>query len=972
MRKWLVKDSILHFPGMTCKVKANVGRGSNALVYLGEYEDQLSPGQFHEVLIKELFPLHPQGAIYRNPKGHICIAPEGEALYQLHRNSFERGNNIHLELLKKNPSMVGSNINTFLENGTLYTLMGCSGSLPFDIAMREEGLTLRKITKRMCYILDALQVFHESELLHLDVSPDNILVIPQAQREHVILIDYNSSATYSELQNGSTEYCSIKHGYTAPEICNGDYARIGFHSDLYSVASIFYTCLVGRTLTLEETIRSTPPDGMESKYLIDAPETVRYMVKRILRRGLNTLTSRRYANISAMRNDLHELLDRIDGVGVTHGALYESSQKALNEFVRGNISFAFLKNPDELYPLTFYDGSANAQMNNEDFLRECLEANTSILLGANGGQGKTTALLYMALQQNASYSPQKTVAFFLPAYGYRPDDMWFIHDSILRMLRFKKETGTYAVARHELDNLLSQTLSGGRKPMVLILLDGMNEVACDASLLIQELNELARMPGVALVISSRSEIQGLQVKRITLEPLSPNEVSDALVQYGLLLPEDVRMHQLLRTPLMLSMFIRTLRASQQQLTIASTNELISLMLMMEVNRYAQDDSVHWQMDVAIYYVLPAIANSELGGNRSLSESELLKVVTRCYKTIRARDMLRFYPRWIGHSKEILGDAKVSEEWFAIVVQELLWRRAGLLVKGEDGGYRIYHQQVSEWLLGLHRENHRRILKRKAVRASTATMIVLLLGIAFWNLAWVPYIGPLIEETDVIYYPESEAQEIVQSAMERCYSGSNAMIVAEKYLEWAEKQEELNLTEYFDRYLPQDLIVLRAFSGVSATTSGLEKYEQFEKMENDPRMPWSENDFAYKRYCELASLPTDMATQYTELLSVLDWLMHNEKWHSIYYEEFIAQFDALMQVDKALLDAYYTVLVKPELEGLNRENSSLLYDLTKLYPYKAENLFEAPDFTLLLNQRSSALRAIREGQAMDRYKTEYDK
>ena len=195
VRKWLVKDSILHFPGMTCKVKANVGRGSNALVYLGEYEDQLSPGQFHEVLIKELFPLHPQGAIYRNPKGHICIAPEGEALYQLHRNSFKRGNNIHLELLKKNPSIVGSNINTFLENGTLYTLMGCSGSLPFDIAMREEGLTLRKITERMCYILDALQVFHESELLHLDVSPDNILVIPQAQREHVILIDYNSSAT---------------------------------------------------------------------------------------------------------------------------------------------------------------------------------------------------------------------------------------------------------------------------------------------------------------------------------------------------------------------------------------------------------------------------------------------------------------------------------------------------------------------------------------------------------------------------------------------------------------------------------------------------------------------------------------------------------------------------------------------------------------------------------------------------------
>lgn len=170
----------------------------------------------------------------------------------------------------------------------------------------------------------------------------------------------------------------------------------------------------------------------------------------------------------------------------------------------------------------------------------------------------------------------------------------------------------------------------------------MNEVACDASLLIQELNELARMPGVALAISSRSEIQGLQVRRITLEPFSPNEVSDALVQYGLLLPEDVRMHQLLRTPLMLSMFIRTLQ-SVAAAAYHRFGENDKLDADVEVNRYAQDDSVHWQMDAAIHYVLPAIANSELGGNRSLSESELLKVVTRCYKTIRARDMRASIP-----------------------------------------------------------------------------------------------------------------------------------------------------------------------------------------------------------------------------------------------------------------------------------------------------------------------------------------
>ena len=964
VRSWLNRDTLLHFPGMTCRIKAYIGKGSNSLVYLGEYEDANTAGQFHEVLIKELFPLHPQGAIYRNSAGNICVEAAAASLYQLHKDSFERGNRIHLDLLKESPTMIGTNINTFIVNETLYTVMGYSGGISFEAAMQETKITLRKITERMLAVLDALDVFHSSNLLHLDISPDNILLIPQAQHEHIILIDYNSSATYEELQNGTMTYSTIKCGYTAPEISTGDYARAGFHSDLYSVAAVFFSCLMGRPLSLEETVRSTPPDGLESKYLADAPDTVKYMVKRILRYGLNTLISRRYANISAMQNDFQELLDRIDGVGVTHGALYESVRKALSDYVLKNSSFAFLNRAEDMYPMHFYDGARNEQLNMDAFLKACLAGDAPVLLGAGSGQGKTTTLLHMAAKQNTSYNPQKTVAVFLPAYGYRPDEKWFIHDSILRLLRFKKGTETYAAARHELDVLLARTKGTMQSPTLLILLDGLNEIAHDTRSLIQELNELAQMPGVALVISSRSDVQGLPTRRMTLEPLTSSEVAEALARHGLLIPEDARMHQLLKTPLMLSMFIRTSLAAQQQLSVTTSDELMQSLLTMEVNRYAQDDPAHWQMDVAIHYVLPVIASNEQALNRALTQSELLKALTRCYKTIRARDILRFYPQWIGHSKSILGGAKNPEEWLAVIVHDLLWRRAGLLIKDEENRYHIFHQQIKEWLLDLYRSNERRIRNRKLWRVCAVSILTLMIGGTGWLFVWKPHIHPVIEQMAVKYYPKEEAKEIVRASLERCYMGRVANESVTSFLSNAETK----VVEYFDLYLPG---TLRNFEAWKLTNGSYlkQKYVDFEGSVEQGHMPWSGHDFSAEEFGELADLPTQIISQYTTLLTVLNWMMHDEKWYDYYAKEYITTFRELIQADQELINMYYARLLKPEMDAMEEQDRAWYRELTGRYGDFEDP--QNPEATLdsLLNNRNSLLRQLNNGAAMDRYKQE---
>ena len=55
------------------------GQGGSAVVYRARYEDSLNRGCYHHVLIKELFPYHPKGWVYRDEQGWIRCCPEGES-----------------------------------------------------------------------------------------------------------------------------------------------------------------------------------------------------------------------------------------------------------------------------------------------------------------------------------------------------------------------------------------------------------------------------------------------------------------------------------------------------------------------------------------------------------------------------------------------------------------------------------------------------------------------------------------------------------------------------------------------------------------------------------------------------------------------------------------------------------------------------------------------------------------------------
>lgn len=95
------------------------------------------------------------------------------------------------------------------------------------------------------------------------------------------------------------------------------------------------------------------------------------------------------------------------------------------------------------------------------------------------------------------------------------------------------------------------------------------------------------------------------------------------------------MRELLRTPLMLSIFLQSARAEGRQLSISTQEELLNAyfgaLLDKELQGLPVGTDTRWQIDAAMSFVLPSITRELQRKGRALEDAELLPVVERCYR-----------------------------------------------------------------------------------------------------------------------------------------------------------------------------------------------------------------------------------------------------------------------------------------------------------------------------------------------------
>lgn len=236
-----------------------LGEGSFGITYIGR--DLLLETV---VAIKEYFPLNLVSRDVRSSGDHALYTLHGDpkSLYQKGLKQFYNEAKI-LSRFQKLEGIV-SVYNLFYENNTAYLVMEYVSGVTLKEYVKENGpVTGENMLFWIKPIIQSLVRVHEADIIHRDISPDNLLL---TEDKKLVLIDFGA-ARIAGKGIGQNHTILFKRGYT-PEEQYLRHGKIGTWSDVYSLCATIYYMLTG--IVPNEAIERMLYDRVVS--LTDMPE----------------------------------------------------------------------------------------------------------------------------------------------------------------------------------------------------------------------------------------------------------------------------------------------------------------------------------------------------------------------------------------------------------------------------------------------------------------------------------------------------------------------------------------------------------------------------------------------------------------------------------------------------------------------------------------------------------------------------
>jgi len=219
-------------------IKEKLGEGNCCITYLAEDSKQKK-----KVAIKTL-------------KETVLLEDNPQKIIDEFKNEVERLYDIHLKLKLTN------------KNDIFYNIVHYEDTFPIKVRFAEvtcllmeyiDGKTLKKLveeqvskndhkvldeTKALDYIRQvgkALIFFHENNLLHLDVNPNNIMI--RNNTDKAVLIDFG---TVRPCIPNYIQTVGFTHSYAPPEQCKKNNNNWGAFMDVYGLAATLYYLLTAK------------------------------------------------------------------------------------------------------------------------------------------------------------------------------------------------------------------------------------------------------------------------------------------------------------------------------------------------------------------------------------------------------------------------------------------------------------------------------------------------------------------------------------------------------------------------------------------------------------------------------------------------------------------------------------------------------------------------------------------------------
>ena len=271
-------------------VEGVLGQGGFGITYLGM--DELHK---KKVAIKEFFP---QGIVTRNIEYEdtVTVTLVGE------KENYDKGKERFLKeaqtmaMFSKDKGIVKA-LDFFEINNTAYIVMEYLEGVTLKQYLREnERIDAEDLVELLVPLIEALDEIHSQGLIHRDISPDNIMVLPDGR---IKLMDFGAARDYTEFGEKSLSIV-LKPGYAPPE----QYQTHGVQgpwTDIYALCATMYKCITGEN----------PPDAIDRlvddhlKKISAFGIPVLPQIEEAIIKGMSVAAKDRYQNVVDFCEDLY-------------------------------------------------------------------------------------------------------------------------------------------------------------------------------------------------------------------------------------------------------------------------------------------------------------------------------------------------------------------------------------------------------------------------------------------------------------------------------------------------------------------------------------------------------------------------------------------------------------------------------------------------------------------------------------------
>ena len=278
----------------------SLGRGGFGITYIG-WHINLEKA----VAIKEFFP---KGFVFRNTAAGFSA---GSTSVHLVDSSLQASYRSSLQGFLKEAKTLGrirlpgvvTVHDCFEENGTAYIVMDYVNGHDLKTYMKDNGGKVSEAeTLRLLHpVITSLRQLHQEDVIHRDISPDNILV---NQKGESILVDFGAARNL-ELRNGTEHSLTVilKPGF-APIEQYDSHGSQGPWTDVYALCATMYKMMTGIT-PAEPVIRLDNPENRQELLANLKRNEISDKTSNVLLKGMEVFPRNRFQNMSELESVLY-------------------------------------------------------------------------------------------------------------------------------------------------------------------------------------------------------------------------------------------------------------------------------------------------------------------------------------------------------------------------------------------------------------------------------------------------------------------------------------------------------------------------------------------------------------------------------------------------------------------------------------------------------------------------------------------